>query len=109
MGKPFRELKKFDKLPFEKAEKVREEKLHNLLSYAQKNTEFYAGYSSLNLQDYPVMNKALLIENHSKIAVNPDSIPGKLVNYISSQHLDVQELHFKFHRIPINVCNVWRN
>jgi phenylacetate-CoA ligase len=78
VGKPYRELKKFAKLSSVEAEKVRNEKLHALLSHAHNHTEFYAGYTSFNLKDYPVMNKSLLIENHSKIAVSPENIPGQV-------------------------------
>lgn len=56
---------------------LREKTLHELLAYAQKNTSFYSAYSSLNLSDYPVMNKLALIANHDNIAVDPAKIPGQ--------------------------------
>lgn len=75
--KPYHEIKKFDNLSIEDAEHFRRRKLEALLNHARQQTEFYSGYSSLNLQDYPIMNKSILLDNHDKICVKHDKIPGQ--------------------------------
>lgn len=75
--RPYAEIKRFDGLSFEDAEAFRRKKLEALLKYAMLNTEFYSGYSSLNLIDYPVMNKSLLLNNYERISVQISKIPGQ--------------------------------
>lgn len=79
--RPYIEIKKFASLQLDDAIKFRNDKLFKILSYAQKHTEFYSSFSSFDLNDYPIVNKSILISNYDKIAVAPCNIPhqkGKL-------------------------------
>lgn len=53
----------------------REIRLHELLSYAQKNTSYYSHLTSLNLSDFPVVNKLIIMENFDKFTPPFTSIP----------------------------------
>lgn len=70
-------LKKFHKLSFSEANTIREKRLRDLLDFAIQNTEFYSDYKTYNLQDYPVMNKSIYIENYNEIKVDIGKIPGQ--------------------------------
>ncbi len=74
---PYKEIQTFENAPFEKAAKIQNEKLKKLLTHAQKNTSFYKNFSSLSLNDYPVVHKMFLIEHGSEIAVDKKNIPGQ--------------------------------
>lgn len=78
IGKPYNEIKKISKLPFQQKEKKREEKLKDLLMFAQKNTAFYKNIRSYNLKDYPVIDKSILIQHHKEIEVPKGSIPKQI-------------------------------
>lgn len=54
------------------------DKLHKLLRYVQLNSVFYSNINSLDLADYPVMNKMSLIENMDKIRIPDNKIPGQV-------------------------------
>ena len=77
IGKQYKEIQLIAEHSYEEGLPLREKALHELLSYAQDHTQFYASYKSMILTDYPVMNKLALIANHDKIAVNPSFIPGQ--------------------------------
>lgn len=53
-------------------------KLQALLEYSNKYSRYYSNIKSFNLQDYPVMNKALLIANADAIRVPDNVIPGQV-------------------------------
>lgn len=54
---------------------IRQRALHALLLHAQQHTLYYADYRSLELADYPVMNKTALIAHHAAMTVAPQFIP----------------------------------
>lgn len=78
VGKPYAEIKEFDCMKFEEAENFRKLKLASLLSHAQQHTRFYSGYSSMNLKDYPIMNKSALLDRYEDICVSIEEIPGQV-------------------------------
>ncbi|WP_370858983.1 phenylacetate--CoA ligase family protein [Phocaeicola coprocola] len=80
IGKPYREIKVFDKLSFADGANKRERKLKQLLAFAQTNTIFYKNIKSYNLTDYPVINKQTLINHHKEIEVSQEVIPGQKGN-----------------------------
>lgn len=56
---------------------LRRQKLHDLLDYARNNTLFYSKFEGYDINNFPVMTKAMLIAHHDEIAVNPENIPGQ--------------------------------
>ena len=78
IGKPYREIKYIQEHSFEEGLPVRQAALEQLLKHAQKHANFYSGYTSLNLADYPVMNKMKLIENYEQLRVADKDIPGQV-------------------------------
>lgn len=75
--KPYAEIKAFNNMRFEDAENFRKLKLEDLLTYAQNHTQFYSKYPSLNLKDYPIMNKSTLLDRYEEICVPIEDIPGQ--------------------------------
>lgn len=75
IGRHYREVKFIQEHSAEEGAALRQKALEKLLRFVQKNTKFYADYSSLSLADYPVMNKAKLIENGDRIKVDYEKIP----------------------------------
>ena len=75
--KPYNEIKYLSEHSYEDGLAIRECKLKALLKHASPNTIFYKGYSD-NLNEYPIMNKSLYIENYSSIKVCDESIPGQI-------------------------------
>lgn len=53
----------------------REMRLRELLAYAQKNTLYYSHLTSLNLSDFPVVNKLIIMEDFDKFTPPFTSIP----------------------------------
>lgn len=78
VGIPYKEIKNFQNLSFEEAQEFRKRKLESLLSFVQTNSKYYSRFSSTILEDYPIMNKALLTEHYDEISIEIDSIPGQL-------------------------------
>lgn len=76
--KPYNEIKFLSTSSFHDGENLRHEKLKSLLLYASQNTQFYSGIDSASLADFPVMNKASLLENYDLIKVQEDKIPGQV-------------------------------
>ena len=76
--KQYNDVKYFAEHSEVQTRKNKQAKLQRLLQYAQVNSEFYGKFSSLNLSDYPVMNKVSLIENMDRIRVHDDAIPGQV-------------------------------
>lgn len=78
IGKPYKDIKYISEHNIQISRKIKKAKLEQLLLHAQKHTQFYKNMNSLELQDYPVMNKALLIEHHSEIEIPVEHIPGQI-------------------------------
>lgn len=76
--KQYNDVKYFAEHSEEEARSRKQTKLQQLLRYAQANSVFYSMYSSLNLSDYPVMNKMSLVENMEQIRVKDEVIPGQV-------------------------------
>ena len=80
-GSPIRnqynDVKYFAEKTESEARERKRTKLYKLLKYAQTNSVFYKDFTSLELKDYPVMNKLKLIENMDKIRVPDRVIPGQ--------------------------------
>lgn len=77
IGKPYKEVEFIQTHTLEAAWPLRKRKLHELLDFARDNTLFYKEYDGYNLNSFPVMSKAMLIEHHDEIVVNPEKIPGQ--------------------------------
>lgn len=77
IGKQYREIKYIQEHSAEVGEPIRREALHRLLRFAQTNTVFYSKFKSLELSDYPVMNKLELIKHTSEIKVPEAHIPDQ--------------------------------
>ena len=78
--KPYKDVKFLTEHTYEEGRDIRNEKLKNLLKHASLYTEFYLGFSN-KLEDYPVMNKSLLLEHYNEICVDIKHLPwqkGKL-------------------------------
>jgi len=56
---------------------IRSQKLRHILDYASEHCEFYKDLKGHNIEDFPVMTKTSLIENHDKIVVPEKDIPGQ--------------------------------
>lgn len=65
-GRVRRAYKDIEKYYFS-VEKNADEQVENLLKHAQETTKFYKNYETLCLEDYPVVNKRILIENFDNI------------------------------------------
>lgn len=76
--KHYNEIMFLDTHNSEECQEKLNKKLEALLLHAKKHSEFYAKYDSLNLKDYPVMNKLSLIANMDSIKVAPSVIPGQV-------------------------------
>ena len=78
IGKPYQEIKFIQTHSMEEGWPLRKQKLHALLDFARKYSTFYKDYLDYDLSAFPVMTKAMLIENHDAIAIAPDNIPGQI-------------------------------
>lgn len=78
IGKPYQEVKFIQTHSMDDGWPLRKQKLHHLLDYARKYSTFYKAYSGYDITAYPVMTKAMLIENHDAIAIASDMIPGQI-------------------------------
>ncbi len=76
--KQYLQIQKFEKMPYRQAKEEQNKRLTEFLTYVQNNSAFYRGYKSLDLKDYPVMNKMSLIDHYDEVAVPYDSIPGQV-------------------------------
>ena len=75
---PYKDVKFLSEHTFEKGRDIRNNKLNNLLKHASLYTDFYQGYS-YKLEDYPVMNKSLLLEHYNEICVDVKNLPWQKV------------------------------
>ncbi len=73
----YNEIKYLQEHSIAEGKNIRETYLCSILSWAQKNTEFYSRYKSFDLTDYPVMNKMLFIENFEKLRIPENCIPNQ--------------------------------
>lgn len=78
IGKQYKEIQFIAEHSYETGISLREKALRDILTYAQGHTKLYASFSSLNLSDYPVMNKLSLIANYDQLSVDPINIPGQV-------------------------------
>ena len=74
VGIHYRELKKYANNASER-NKIKEQRLGDLLKYATTNCEFYREYYGCKLEDFPVVNKSILIANCHKIKVPENTNP----------------------------------
>lgn len=51
--------------------------INDLLKHATENTLFYADYKGKAIEDFPVVNKSMLIEHYDEVAVDAAKIPGQ--------------------------------
>ena len=77
IGKAYHEVEYILSRSMEDGWPLRKQKLHDLLDYARRNTQFYSKYDGYDLNIYPVMSKQMLIDHHDEIVVNPVNIPGQ--------------------------------
>lgn len=61
--KMYMDSKKVDS-NFEYGEKWQKERINDILDWATTNTEFYKDYKGKKLEDFPVVNKLILTQNH---------------------------------------------
>ena len=57
--------------------KIQQEHLNELLNYATNNSPFYKKYTGHKLEEFPVVNKAILISHYDEVCVPYDKIPGQ--------------------------------
>lgn len=76
--RPFKEVRYVMEHDEAETRALRQTMLEKHLRFAQQNTKFYAGMTSLKLQDYPVMNKMSLIDHMDEIRVDAKNIPGQV-------------------------------
>lgn len=56
---------------------IRERNLKNLLHFASSHSPLYQGIDPSSLAHFPVVNKSILTENHDKVRINIEHIPGQ--------------------------------
>lgn len=78
IGKPYKEVKYIQEHSVEEGKEIRESALHSLMDYARAHSAFYKNVKGYNLKDFPIMNKASLIEHYDEIRVKEDEIPGQV-------------------------------
>ena len=59
--------------------------LDNLLSFASGHSEFYSQYDPSSIENFPVVNKSILIDNREKVAVSASEIPEQMTENIHIQ------------------------
>lgn len=77
IGKPYNEVKYIQEHSYEEGLPIRTRALHNLMDYARTNTPFYKDVKGYELKDFPIMNKASLIEHYDEIRIDENIIPGQ--------------------------------
>lgn len=76
--KQYNDVKYFAEHTELEARERKKAKLEQLLRYVQVNSIYYSKFTSMNLSDYPIMNKMTLIENMEQIRVKDEVIPGQV-------------------------------
>ena len=78
IGKPYKEVKYIQEHSAEEGKGIRESALHSLMDYARAHSAFYKNVKGYDLKDFPIMNKASLIEHYDEIRVKEEEIPGQV-------------------------------
>ena len=76
--KPYKEIKWINEHNISDCRALLDQKLCHILEYAHENSEFYRKYDTLDLSDYPVVDKMTLIQNYDKVVVEEHKIPGQI-------------------------------
>lgn len=77
IGKHYRDVKYISEHSFNDVNRIREQKLSQLLSFVHNHSSFYKAYSGDRLSAYPVVNKMDLITHYNEIRVDIADIPGQ--------------------------------
>lgn len=77
IGKPYKNIKRIMETSECEGRLLVNAALELILKHAQEYSFYYRKYKSFNLKDYPVMNKALLIEHADEIKIPEQYIPGQ--------------------------------
>jgi len=78
IGKHYREVKYLSSNEASVTAKFREKKVNDFLEYVTTNSPFYKDYSGKSLNEFPVVNKTLLLQNYDSIKIAPEIIPGQI-------------------------------
>jgi phenylacetate-CoA ligase len=62
---------------YEQGQKLRQIYLHNMLKHATTHSSFYQQYDAESLQEFPIVNKAVLLSNYDAIKISPIFIPNQ--------------------------------
>lgn len=76
--KQYKDVKKIFENKTTDCANIKMEHLLDLLKYATTFSDFYKGTDSSNLHCFPVVNKAILIENHKRVAIPFEHIPEQI-------------------------------
>ena len=57
--------------------KWQNDRINDILSWATENTELYKDYKGKKLEDFPVVNKLILTQNHSANEVDHDKLTDR--------------------------------
>lgn len=76
MWKAYKEVRLIMADPI-KGEEIRQQRLHDLLVFAQTNTPYYQGKNYTHLSDFPVVNKQVIMEHYDQFLTPVDKIPGQ--------------------------------
>lgn len=75
IGTPYNEIKFVSEHNEEEGRQIRNNKLQEILKFAQKHCAFYRNIQYKCLQDFPIMNKTKYLENYDAIKVKRENIP----------------------------------
>lgn len=84
VGKHYKDLKNVlaDK---EAGSAIQQKHLHELLEHATENSAFYRPYRGLAFENFPVINRTILNENHADVCVPIEKVPEQEGNEIHIQ------------------------
>ena len=77
IGKHYKEIKYLSTHDAAATASYREKKLAAFIDYVTANSPFYSSYTGCGLQDFPVVNKSILLDNYENIRIAQDKIPGQ--------------------------------
>lgn len=75
---PYKEIKFIQEHSYKEGLPIREKALRKLLAHAKQNTVFYKNIKGNDLNSFPIMNKASLLEHYHEICVEKSKIPGQV-------------------------------
>ena len=78
IGNPYKEIEYISQHSEEECRLLRITKLHDILEFASINCPFYRNIQSLNLWDWPIMNKMEYIKHYDDIKVDIEKIPEQI-------------------------------